>query len=53
MMQLTIRQWPRANGYDPAQAGLSVEIAGTQIPRNLWNETFVGPDADIDRIINT
>ena len=41
MMQLTIRQWLRANGYDPAQAGLSVEIAGLWMPPELWDSVTV------------
>lgn len=41
MMQLTIRQWLRANGYDPAQAGLSVEIVGLWMPPELWDTVEV------------
>lgn len=33
--------------------GIELWIAGLQIPRNLWGGTFVGPDADIELVINT
>lgn len=40
-MQLTIRQWLKANGYDPAQSGLSVEIGGLRMPPQLWDSVTV------------
>lgn len=40
-LTVTVNQWLIKNGYDPAQAGLSVEIVGLWMPPELWDTVEV------------
>lgn len=50
---ISLKEWLENHDWDANSKGIELWVSGTQIPRNLWNETLVDPDADIDRIINT
>lgn len=49
---ITLKEWLEDNDWDANSRGIELWVSGAQIPRNLWNETFVGPDADVELIIS-
>lgn len=47
---ISLKTWLEDHHWDANSRGIELWVAGLQIPRDLWNETFVEPDADVELI---
>ncbi|MGP9510834.1 hypothetical protein ACT3R2_17745 [Halomonas sp. AOP43-D1-39] len=46
-LRVTVTQWLRSNGYNPATAGLVVYTGRLIIPRAVWDNALVAGDAKL------
>lgn len=49
---ITLKEWLENHDWDANSKGIELWVSGLRIPRNLWGETFVEPDADVELVIS-
>lgn len=46
-LRVTVTQWLRSKGHDPASAGFVVFMGSIKIPRETWSNVLVSESAQL------